>query len=309
MSQTYICKIDNRFGSYDNLEHVVNLSNINAEASYRSFFDQLSENDTYKSEELDVKIMHVENVSIPVLKNGSCAYDYYSSNQLALTSRVEQRIGVDAFIVVPEINRILTKNVNQNGLISALKDSHTSVRLNIVDGYSLLRLPENILNAIRQYDSHLSALSYWQIIEGIFERLGLGNLKVEIEFWPSQYECDIALKFTKSPFIAYVVAEKYLVADETPDIGRNRGIFRHYINPNPAINARLLIMGDSHAYTMMAQMCSHIFRETHFFWINRAMNDSAHWKTVETLSKSCDFIIEEMSERFFMANFCQLKSV
>jgi hypothetical protein len=152
------------------------------------------------------------------------------------------------------------------------------------------------LNLSFQYDSHLTNLGSLYLFQAIAEKWKLQLDLNAIQWAPRIFKPDLVNKFVSIAINVPWITDNNLCREVTGDPRKNRGLLRIYRNSTPSVNSICVIFGDSHSYSGFAPIASQIFKEVRFYW-GSASNLEPHF-LLELISDA-DFILEELSERFY----------
>ncbi|QOW24160.1 hypothetical protein [Lysobacter sp. H23M47] len=274
-------------------------SNALASAIYATEFSQ----SLARIDELDLLRVDLPNgESVPLLKNGANGYfDISRTGRRFVEESYARGVGnTSAYLVIPE-----TPCLASDRLHGLARDCGTALQ-------SLTNLiPDDIVIAsvagmsfesyARYYDSHLSIPSYWTICLELLRRLRLSDKLEALECTFRMYQGDLASKFSALSSPSLFVFNRHLSSEKLciSNSGRNR----IFVNDDAPNKAHLLLIGDSHSYSAMSQIMSHYFSRVTFFWGTRANGYGDAADEIADFYSRADFVIEEISERFFLRNF------
>lgn len=293
--------------------HYSQLSNFWAEVAYAEDFHKIRHGGENIEAKYDLTWASGCGAKLPVLVNGSNNYFRYSSRPISLAIPPPPDLArpLDLFVIIPEIARIMSGTLTiswQNCALSSIKNELSpEMATSLYFAEHSLRTLHNPVMMARAFDSHLSVLGYLLIAQGILSRL-LGSVPtitpvIEVR----RYTCDLAKRFSIKETWSAFFADKHLTKE---NIGPgNTGITRIYTNDNPVIRAKLVIIGDSHSYSSLAQLFSFVFQQVVFAWSTRHSQYKPAYDFVFKQSMDADFVIEEVAERFFLRNFSTEKAV
>lgn len=296
-------------GLEDEIEKIWTLSRLSndfARATYGLDFYLKCENSPEAIGLLDLKAIKVDGRYLPVLKEGSNRYETLSRERLRLREDCAPPMHVDAFLVVPELSRLLNRRADATGLKSALSNSEDAARrLKIVDPLPWLAAQSERSDEVRAFDSHPSTGTYFCCLRTLLQHLSLPVPTFDLMLHFRQYRCDLASRFSPELTTAIFASDTFFVEEYSSPQGGNTGVRRLYENREAPIRASILLIGDSHSYSALSQMCSFLFTRVEFFWASRRNGYHPYNDEVIESAKNHNFVVEEVSERFFLANFCE----
>jgi hypothetical protein len=278
--------------------------NALALAHYGPSFQSFVEGDPAKLEALDIRVETVEGAKLPLINQGSNNYSTRAGLPQKLNAFIEPQIPVDAFLVVPEALQFVAPVSGDLGVASALRNNKATNALNIIYPWERLKRRKPRLRSVRAFESHHSLGTYCELALDVLRQLNIGPFEAEVLFAPRDYSFDIGGRFLDAPVTAYFPCDTHIFSENTPEDQRNTGIDRTYKNANAPIKASLLLIGDSHSYSALCQILSCVFAQVRFIWATRRNQYAPFSDLIAPLAEEADFVVEEISERFFLANFC-----
>ena len=281
-------------------------SNDQAHATYGFDFLRLFEENPNSLIDLDLLSAEASGRLYPVLFHGSNSYDDLSKKSLRLSKSVERGVDVDLMMVVPEPIRLIQRGVNKLGLASALIDRSEARSLPIVDAETIVPDRADRGDLVRAYDSHPSTGTYFFCMDYILKILGHGNLSYHIPFNNGYYKCDLAERFSQKETNCVFAGWQHHTEDLSAKEARNTGLHQIFHNKDAPLKAKILLIGDSHSYSALAPMMSNAVEHVRFIWASRRDNYAPFNQKMNEYAQEADFVIEEVSERFFLRNFCEV---
>lgn len=287
-------------------------SNLFNKINYMKDFYSVVEERHYAG--LDLEVADVGECLIPVLKNGSNNFQALSSKKLAFDKTKFLKCGIEPqiYIIVPEIssilgNRVISCNWDSSRALVNLFKYQSGVLETAFWVHGLHYKLNN--NHLRYFDSHLCLDGYQKIASDVMSFLEILPRKFpKVITELRDYRCDLATRFSEKSSQNLFPAETFLKGEFLH--GNNkRGLHRVYRNPSAPIDAKLLIIGDSHSYSALAQIFSFYFEETNFYWASRVDGFGELEGELCGAAEHADFVIEESAERFFLKNFCEPRDV
>ncbi len=291
-------------------ERLSRLSNGLASISYAEEYLTLLA-DTNGLDTNDLAACTVNGIDFPALRNGANAYSERSKTSLVLDEkrfREQDLFSTDAFVVIPEIAFLCSNSLTSpwpvrtaiESVVAALSDT---LARTTVFAQPAISPDSDPYSYVRLFDSHLSVLAYVDIVYDLLAKLGHGGTHFTVDIEMRRYLCDLASRFSKRRTFSAFPVERHLKFERrAPD--SLRGLFRRYENSSAPLQRRLLLIGDAHSYSALAQIFSYVFLSVDFFWDTR---EDAYPKTRDAileLRKNADVVVEEAAERFFLRNFC-----
>jgi len=282
------------------LDHAIN-SNMHAAIAYNQDFDSLED-----YAQMDLAMADADCLKLPVLLNGSNQYATISENHSFKLDNAKFKNILDKdslFIVIPEtgniLEKLITEQIEYGNAVNAAMNSNEH---NILFAHELFNQFSNKSDLLRIYDSHLSVFAYEQVVKASLARLGVDTSVLDVDYEYRDYIPDLASRLSSKIVPSVFPSEKHLVNEDLYD-DKLRGIWRSFSNKNARVNKTLLLVGDSHSYSCMAQMFAHVFTRVEFFWESRANEYGARKAQIEDVVNEADFVIEESAERFFLNNY------
>ena len=280
-------------------------SNDQAHATYGFEFMRICEENPYLLIGMDLLLNEISGRFYPTLFNGSNSYNILSKRALRLLQSVEEGIAVDVMMVIPEPIRLIQRGMNEMGITSALRNRPISITLPIIDAETIVPDRNDCGDLIRAYDSHPSTGTYFSCMEYILKILGHDDLSYTIPFNNGLYRCDLAERFSQKETNCVFAGWQYHTKDLSQNDARNTGLHHIFHNENAPLKANVLLIGDSHSYSALAPMLSNAVENIRFLWASRRDNYAPFNQEMRKYVQEADFIIEEVSERFFLKNFCE----
>ena len=294
--------------SSSDLEHLCFISNELSRNAYGRSFEKIRSTSAALAR-LDLDLVDLDDVSLPVLRNGSNEYANLAKQPLILNaeSLVSGQININLLAIVPEPASLVARL--GGGALGYDTAITSALNLSSADDYKLLyALPQRgasgaISPLLRVMDSHLSCFAYAQIAKQILESLGINPVDIVPRTAFRSYVCDLASRFSVAETWALFFCEDYLVSEDKGQL--NRGTVRRFENLEAPHNISVLLIGDSHCYSAISQLLSFMVREVIFIWASRKSDYGERREEIVSFAQSCDFTVESMSERFFLYNHCQ----
>lgn len=278
--------------------------NALALAHYGPAFQALLDGDPGKLDALDIRVASLEGATISLINQGSNNYSTRAQKPQKLNAFIEPQIPVDALLVVPEALQFVAPVPRNLGVASALRYRRDVQALNIIYPIDRLHRRKPRLRSMRAFESHHSLGTYCELALDVLRQLNIGPFETEVLFAPRDYSFDIGGRFYTAPVTAFFPCDTHIFSENMPEDQRNTGIDRTYKNASAPIKASLLLIGDSHSYSALCQILSCVFAQVRFIWATRRNQYAPFSDLISPLAEEADFIVEEISERFFLANFC-----
>jgi hypothetical protein len=289
------------------LEQLCEVSNDLAAGVYGPGFDAISSRPSLLRQ-IDLAVVEIGGRRVPVLHNGSTRHAERAVRPVtidwpSLKTGLRQ---ADQFLIVPETATLLADaGLHLPLMTTALRSVDAQlngpafnllVGLKVIGAYS----PGPLL---RMFDSHLSPLAYAGIAKAALAALGVNVPFDDIRLSFRPHAHDLAQHFCDLRAPSAVFEDTHFVREIAPT--GNRGLRRWYVNPRPIIDRSILLIGDSHSYGGFCQLLSHVFRDVRFIWQSRYFGYGDSRDGVAAEAATADLMIEEISERFFLANHCR----
>lgn|GEM_PF-2923519 len=278
--------------------------NTLALAHYGPAFRALLDGDPGTLDGLDIRVASLEGATIPLINQGSNNYSSRAQKSQKLNGFIKPQIPVDGVLVVPEALQFIAPVPCNLGVASALRNKRNAQARNIIYPIDRLHRRKPRLRSVRAFESHHSLGTYCELTLDVLRALKVGPFEAEVLFAPRDYAFDIGSRFYPAPVTAFFPCDTHIFSENMPEDQRNTGIDRTYKNANAPIKASLLLIGDSHSYSALCQILSCVFEQVRFIWATRRNQYAPFSDLIFPLAKQADFVVEEISERFFLANFC-----
>nr|WP_128083371.1 hypothetical protein [Methylobacterium sp. B34] len=288
----------------ERLWRISRYSNDQAHATYGFEFMRMCEDCPESLNGIDLLSAEISGRSYPMLFNGNNNYSELSSKKLKLSKSVEGGVAADLMIVIPEPIRLMRRGANRNGLTSALSNHLASTTLPIIDAESVVPNRIDRSELVRAYDSHPSIGTYFFCMDYILRLMESGKLSYSIPFNNGSYRCDLAERFSQEETKCIFPAWQHHIEDLSQKNTSNTGMHHIFYNEKAPLRACILLIGDSHSYSALAPMLSNAVKKVRFIWASRRDNYGPFSLTIKDYAREADFVVEEVSERFFLRNFC-----
>jgi len=252
---------------------------------------------------------------LPFLINGSNQYGKLRSSSVAkenLPSFVNQTFLMNGnFFVMPEAQTVHelqglcgTAPVTPKALgswVNQFRDQFHLTRL-FLEALSVFRSS----HMVRWFDSHLSMTSYVLFCIVYFKYIGLElspeliARKMSDSLVLRSYTPDLAVRFSEKEGSCFFPSQKFIVRRVASSDGRQRGTYLLFRNSDSSLIKReLFLFGDSHCFSALAPLMSHVFETVHAYW---GIPDDF----VSFISRRCvtsnPRLLVECTERFFLKN-------
>lgn len=252
---------------------------------------------------------------LPFLINGSNQYGKLRSSSVAnakLPSFVNQIFSMNGnFFVMPEAQTVHELH-GLDGIPLGLPKALESWISQFSDQFYLTRLFLDALSVfrsshmIRWFDSHLSMISYVLFCIVYFQYIGyelspeLIASKMSDSLIFKSYTPDLAVRFSEKKSSCFFPAQKFIVRREASCDGKQRGTYLLFQNSDSSLIKReLFLFGDSHSFSALAPLMSHIFETVHAYW--GIPDDFASFVSCRCLTSKPQLLVE-CTERFFLKN-------
>lgn len=282
-------------------------SNIWARAIYGGAFRSLAAQ-APELDRLDLDAVRLHGLWVPLLRSGSNGYQALNRARHRLTDAVAPPAELSdlPLFVIPENARVLRRVLGRGWSPEPLARTFAPGALRHAGIYpcdEILPDARDVGLCLRQFDSHLSVYAYRRILTAIGRVLGIEMPEdTDVIYEARRATLDLAGRFSDRICISFFPSGRHFVsADETTG---NRGMLMRYENAAAPLDGRLLIIGDSHSYSGLAPLASFFFRQVDFYWGSRHDGFGDRSAEVMDLIARSRWVIEEVSERFFLRNFC-----
>lgn len=273
--------------------------------AYEAAFRQALVSTPDMAARFDVMVVDVEGHSLPALKEGSNEYCTRAQKPLRVTDNLAPLFPVDLFLIVPETISVLKPWSARTGLRSALERQGLVLCFNLLDAGLRFRALRPRLDMVKVFETHHSVNTYVEIALEALRHLGIEKFETQIAFREHSSRYDIGSRFRDVQAIGVFPEDTHFLRENLPLEAQNSGIDRTYFNAGAPIKASLLLMGDSHCYSALSQILSCVFETVRFVWATRFDQYGIFNSAIEQWAHEADFVIEELSERFFLANFTE----